>query len=247
MRCQGKKVHNTGASEDEMIEARAKCFKRPTTQLTYLETLPIHVMKNVARFLSFKELLRLEVVSRTLNEQIDHDWAPLHDRFRCIKKRWEMEREKDFNTLTKLPCFTCLEWRTRSRFTKAQIKSAQAYPENAFKFRCQSCVHDQHSPTKDPVRAEYQRRQMCDICGCVKAAGTTCGGCLELYLNGEIDRETMFPSSDKVENQEHLHESDDVLLFGDDNYGDDDENKEEEEKQVSSELSWWDVLGLGQG
>lgn len=246
-RCQGKKVHNTGASEDEMNEARAKCFKKPTRQLTYLETLPTHIMKNVAKFLSFKDLLRLSVVSRALNEQIDHDWAPIHDRFRCIKKQWEMEREKGLNTIPKLPCFTCLEWRTRTRFTKAQIKSAQAYPENAFKFRCQSCVHDQHTPSKDPARAEYQRRQMCDICNCVKLDGTTCGGCLELYFNGEIDRETMFPSEKKDENREQLRETDGIFLFGNDNDDDGDENRGEEEKQAPSELQWWDVLGLAQG
>ena len=246
-RCRGTKpvFKNIHYDFREPYAANDLCTKKATRILAQLEILPIHLLQNVAKFLTYKDLLRFTQVSNALNEKIDHDWAPLHDRFRCVYKRWEEERkQEDFETIKNFPCFLCLEWKPRAKFTKTQIKKAETFPETSWKLRCQSCLHYQYSTGKNPLRVEYRRRQMCEICRCVKAAGTTCGGCLELYLNGMIDRETVFPLKPQTDfdYQEHLYGLEGVFLEEEVVHVDDEVEEDEE-----SGYSWWDLLGFGKG
>ena len=216
-KCRGKRVYECNAEKDMIAEELALCTKKPPRQLARLEKVPTHILRTATKFLDYGDVIRLTQVSRTINEKVKLNWAPLHTRFQYTWDKWTADPDKNFQELEAFPCFMCFQFRPRTKFTSLQLQLTELHPATSWKLRCQSCLQ-QYGDSDNPLRIEFQRRRMCKICKCIKLGGTTCGGCLELYVKGAIDRETMYPAQArmKFDYQVYLNELDGIFDEDDD-------------------------------
>ncbi|KPM35552.1 hypothetical protein AK830_g11015 [Neonectria ditissima] len=175
----------------------ALCAVKPTGQKSRLETLPTHLLRKVVSFLGFKDVLHLTEVSHTLKETVQPaKWVAIHTRYRFVLDKWTAEvLDLEPDAVRSFPCYSCCRVRPKSKFTDKQIRKANRYPETSWKMRCQACIQQMYRGGRNLMRIEFKRRLMCEICKCLKRGGQTCGGCLELYVKGGIDRRTMYPET----------------------------------------------------
>ncbi|KAF7553986.1 hypothetical protein G7Z17_g3211 [Cylindrodendrum hubeiense] len=182
----------------EHDEVPASCGLKPVTQRSGLDTLPAHLLKMIVSHIGYDDALHLAMVTRTLKETVQPvKWVALHTRFRFLRDKWAMDTlDVEIDAMEAFPCYMCCRTRPRSKFTKNQLHMVDKYRQSSWKMRCQGCVQRiYHGHGKNLMKTEYKRRRMCEICKCVRRGRETCGGCMELYVKGAIDRRTMYPDT----------------------------------------------------
>lgn len=191
-KCRGDLV-DEGSGEDQIAQALALCTKSPRRECRGLERLPTHVMFNIASFLDFHDVLRLAQASRTLNDIVKpNSWVSLPTRYRFVRDKWARDAsDVEFSDIESFPCYMCFRIRPRAKFPALQLKMAESQPDTAWKLRCQRCVALMGCSNKSLTRIEHRRREMCDVCKCIKHRRKPCGGCAELYGQGTLDREAV--------------------------------------------------------
>jgi hypothetical protein len=192
-RCHGKRI-DSDTTKADAVEAMSLCTQ-PRRQRQGIENLPAHILAKISSFLGFKDVLYLAQVSRGLNDVVNpNQWVPLHARYQYVHDKWTNDiMGKDFDTIPTFPCYICCRIYPKKKFTDQQIRMAAGAPETGWKMRCLKCVWLMGLSPKSVTRIEHRRREMCDICKCVKYARQTCGRCQELYIQRMIDRKTLQP------------------------------------------------------
>lgn len=198
-RCSGKRIE-WDSKKEEVAEALSLCAQ-PQRQQQSIEKLPAKILKKVSSFLGFLDVLRLAQVSRELNDVVrPNQYVPLHTRYRFVHDKWTKDVQNvTWSYIKMIPCYICCQILPKDKFTPKQIELCSEHPETAWKMRCQACVWLMGRSAISTKRIEHRRREMCETCGCIKYARTTCGGCMELYVGGSIDRETLYPNDVKLE------------------------------------------------
>ncbi|SPJ71635.1 uncharacterized protein FTOL_01363 [Fusarium torulosum] len=196
-KCRGKRIES-GFKEEEVAEALSLCAQ-PRRQRQGLEKLPAQILKKMSSFLGFLDVLRLAQVSRDLNDVVKpNQWVVLHTRYRFVHDKWAKEVQNvTWLHIKTVPCYMCCQILPKDKFTPKQIKLCSEQPETSWKMRCKACVWLMGRSAMSIKRIEHRRREMCETCGCIKYARTTCGGCMELYVRGSIDRKTLYPNEGK--------------------------------------------------
>ncbi|KAI6775816.1 hypothetical protein HG530_002574 [Fusarium avenaceum] len=198
-RCSGKLIE-WDSKKEEVAEALSLCAQSRRQQQS-IEKLPAKILKKVSSFLGFLDVLHLAQVSRELNDVVrPNQYVPLHTRYRFVHDKWTKDAQNvAWSYIKMIPCYMCCQILPKDKFTPKQIKLCSEYPETAWKMRCQACVWLMGRSAISIKRIEHRRREMCEICGCIKYARTTCGGCMELYVGGSIHRKTLYPNDVKLE------------------------------------------------
>ncbi|KAJ4254372.1 hypothetical protein NW762_009967 [Fusarium torreyae] len=206
-RCHGKKLDDD-SGEDEVSEALSLCAK-PRRQRQGFETFPTHILAKISSFLGFSDILHLRQASRLLNDIVKpNQWTPLQTRYRFVRDKWIKDiQDLDRDMIEKFPCYMCCQIRSKEKFSEKQLTMAENQPETAWKMRCKSCVWRMGRGPMSVTRIEHRRREMCQTCWCIKYARKTCGGCLELYIQGVIDRKTVYLRDEEAtrDYQENLY------------------------------------------
>ncbi|KAF4959506.1 hypothetical protein FSARC_10711 [Fusarium sarcochroum] len=197
-RCHGKKLDDD-SGEDEVSEALSLCTK-PRRQREGFETLPTHILAKISSLLGFSDVLHLKQVSRALNDIVKpNQWTPLQTRYRFVRDKWTKDvQDLDRDKIQKFPCYMCCQIRPKEKFPPKQLTMAENQSETAWKTRCKSCVWLMGRSSKSVTRIEHRRREMCETCGCIKYARKTCGGCLELYIQGAINHKTLYQGEEEA-------------------------------------------------
>ncbi|KAH7157634.1 hypothetical protein B0J13DRAFT_650235 [Dactylonectria estremocensis] len=169
----------------------------PAVQRKSLDLLPTHILKNIVSFLGYDDALHFAMGNRTLKETIQPlKWVALHTRFQFVQYKWTMDTANmDAKILKTFPCYMCCRIRPRTKFTQQQLCLKEKYPVTAWRMRCQECIQRVSIGVENSTKTEHRKRQMCGICKCLKRGRETCGGCLELYVQGAIDHRTMYPKN----------------------------------------------------
>ncbi|KAH6894224.1 hypothetical protein B0T10DRAFT_479859 [Thelonectria olida] len=212
VQCQGPRQDTDSGIAGVLDMCDVKAPKRRTG----LEALPTHILKNITSHLGFHDAIVLATVSHVLRDTIKPlKWVPFHTRYRFVHDKWHGDVLDDAAEAHKTyPCYTCCQIRPKAKFTKIQVNKFHKYPETAWKMRCQSCIQRMYRGQKNLMRLDHKRRYMCEICKCIKIGGKTCGGCLELYVKGGIDRRTMYPvkQMDTADYGDLINEYDGIFL-----------------------------------
>ncbi|KAF4993627.1 hypothetical protein FGRMN_6345 [Fusarium graminum] len=201
-KCRGKQIEYDFTT-DEIAEALSLCTP-PRRQRRSLEKLPTHILKKVSSFLGFLDVLRLAQVSRDLDNVIKpNQWVALHTRYLFVRDKWANDMEdSEPSDANMFPCYLCFKIHPQGRFRYKQIQLSWARPETAWKMRCEACVWLMGRSAMSLKRIEYRRRETCQICGCIKYSRATCGGCMELYVQGSIGWQTIYPNgAERAEGQ----------------------------------------------
>ncbi|KAM0205267.1 hypothetical protein ACHAPQ_006008 [Fusarium lateritium] len=198
-KCGGKRIEPEFKKE-AVAEALSLCTQ-PRRQRQSLEKLPAQILKKVTTFLGFLDVLHLAQVSRELNDVVKpNQWVALHTRYRFVHDKWtEDVQNVVWLDIKMVPCYMCCQILPKDKFTPKQLELCNEKPETAWKMRCKSCVWLVGRSAMSIKRIEHRRRQMCETCGCIKHARKTCGGCLELYVQGSIDRKALYPNDGKLD------------------------------------------------
>ncbi|KAI1858241.1 hypothetical protein JX265_010909 [Neoarthrinium moseri] len=84
----------------------------------------------------------------------------------------------------RLPCYCCFKWKPSKCFTKYQMEGILLHSEETFwKTMCSRCVQ----ATYDQGRAkpldleELHRRELCEVCHCLKYRNERCFSCLDKF------------------------------------------------------------------
>jgi hypothetical protein len=198
-KCQGNLLDESSGA-DEVAEALVLCTKSPRRECQGLETLPTHIMFNIASFLDFHDVLRLAQASYNLNDVVKpNSWVSLPTRYRFVRDKWAKDvADLEFSNIENFPCYMCFRIRPKAKFPWKQLEMAEKEPGTAWKMRCQRCVAMMGCSNKSLTRIEHRRREMCDVCKCIKHTRQPCGGCMELYVQGTLDRETVYAEEENI-------------------------------------------------
>ncbi|KAF4455636.1 hypothetical protein FALBO_15577 [Fusarium albosuccineum] len=207
-KCQGNLI-GKDSTDEEIAEALSLCTKS-SRQPQRWEKLPAHVWANVSSYLDYRDVIRLAQVSRTMNDTVKPTaWVPLPVRYRFVRDQWALDHQ-NVHTPDTYPCFMCSRLRPEIRFTQIQLGLVASHPQTAWMMSCESCVNLMGWSKRSLTRIEHRRREMCEICKCIKHVRKPCGGCMELYVKGAIDRRTAY-RDEEVNCEENLNRFDGVF------------------------------------
>ncbi|EKJ70826.1 hypothetical protein FPSE_08978 [Fusarium pseudograminearum CS3096] len=197
-RCYGERIYSD-TTEAEAAMARTLCIQ-PRRQPQGIEKLPTHILATIASFLDFKDVLNLTRASTKLNDVVKpKEWVPLHKRYAFVAYTW-FRRVQDlpFDEVPVFPCLICCKIYFRFRFSETSLERIENHPEKLWKTYCDHC-RELGSEKWNIVSIEQRRRELCQACGCVKYKRKTCEHCRELYIEGAIDRKTVYPPAVEIE------------------------------------------------
>lgn len=197
-RCYGERIYSD-TTEAKAAMARTLCIQ-PRRQPQGIGKLPTHILATIVSFLDFKDVLNLTRVSSKFNDAVKpNEWVPLHKRCVFVHETWSRQIQGlPFDKILVFPCYVCCKIYPRCYLSKARLEWIRNHPEKIWRTCCKQCIR-RRKHTWMVAAIEHRRRELCKACGCVKYKRKTCEYCRELYIEGVIDRETLYPPALEIE------------------------------------------------